>query len=128
MYNGSGWCVLWNIKFSVQATEKWLPYSCSAQNSIWTCHPAPRSGRKYLHAQAGNGLYLSSAHLHARAGNSHHKQEASIKLHQKTAGAIWSSACTVAAWGAVGCTSHDDAYVKSVILYRCFRCYLARSV
>ena len=33
MYNGSGWCVLSNIKFSVQATAKWLPYSCSAQNS-----------------------------------------------------------------------------------------------
>ena len=33
MYNGSGWCVLWNIKFRVQATAKWLPYSCSAQNS-----------------------------------------------------------------------------------------------
>ena len=50
---------------------------------IWTCHPPPRTGRKYLLAQAGNSQYLSSAHLLAQAGNLNHRPEASIKLHQR---------------------------------------------
>ena len=38
---------------------------------IWTCHPAPRTGRKYLHSQAGNSQTLSSAY-------STHRPEISI--------------------------------------------------